>query len=69
MSDPDPYATFQGDTAPAAPSQKKATVRIGVPQKPDAKQTIKIDMPATGGGAPPPGGCPGSLSAPFQSPC
>ena len=58
MADPDPYATIQGDTIPgaaAAPAQKKATVRIGVPQKSDAKQTIKINIPA-GGGAPPPGG-------------
>jgi len=36
MADPDPYATIQGDTipgAPAPPAKKKATVRIGVPEK------------------------------------
>ena len=73
MADPDPYATIQGDNlpgAPAAPAQKKATVRIGVPQKSDAKQTIKINIPG-GGGAPPPGGSapPPGRSAPRPAGC
>ena len=38
-------------TSPNAPNPKKATVRIGMPPKPDSKQTIKISMPGSGGGA------------------
>ncbi|SVB67936.1 uncharacterized protein METZ01_LOCUS220790, partial [marine metagenome] len=30
----------------APPAQKKPTVRIGLPPKPDAKQTIRVDLPA-----------------------
>ena len=44
---------------PAAPAQatkkKKATVRISLPPKPSAKQTIRIALPAGGGGAAAPG--------------
>jgi hypothetical protein len=62
--EPDPYATMQGNappgagtpTSPGAPGPKKATVRIGMPPKPDSKQTIKISMPGSGGASAPPGG-------------
>ena len=41
---PAPHPT--SEVVPAVPTQKKPTVRIGLPPKPGAKQTKRVDLPA-----------------------
>ena len=57
--EPDPYATMQGNAPPGAPAPAPTPIWVGMPPSmspsmspnPVFKQTIKISMPDSGGGA------------------